>query len=103
MSSKPPFGTADAGTPRPLFQRQVNLCSRDRTRGCAHRMKRQRAAFSGSTTGGDSVNKRKNLVIALAIGAFVAASAAHAEYPERSVRVIVGQSPGGGTDSVARV
>ena len=47
--------------------------------------------------------KRHAIVLAaLCIGAATAASAAEQTYPTRSVRVLVGLAPGGGTDTVGR-
>jgi tripartite-type tricarboxylate transporter receptor subunit TctC len=49
------------------------------------------------------VNLRNVFVAAAGIGAASVSLGARSEYPERAVRVIVGQGPGGGTDTVARL
>jgi tripartite-type tricarboxylate transporter receptor subunit TctC len=49
------------------------------------------------------VNLRNVFVAAAGIGAAFVSFSAHCEYPERAVRVIVGQGPSGGTDTVARI
>src|SRR4051812_34838767 len=53
--------------------------------------------------GGGPMNARTLITAALACGIAVFAFAVRAEYPERSVRVLVGLAPGGGTDTVGRV
>jgi len=45
----------------------------------------------------------RNLAIALALGAVVAAPVAAQNYPTRAVRIIVGYPPGGGVDVAARI
>ena len=49
------------------------------------------------------VKQLKNLARALAVGAAVAATAAHAAYPERPVTIVVPYTPGGAADALARV
>lgn len=49
------------------------------------------------------MNLRKSFIAVAAVSSVLVSGAAYSEYPERAVRVIVGQGPSGGTDTVARI
>ena len=46
---------------------------------------------------------KRAVAVALAIGSFALAAAAHAAYPERPITLVVPWGAGGGTDATARI
>jgi tripartite-type tricarboxylate transporter receptor subunit TctC len=78
------------------------FCPKGRKAGQKNLYNRRCKMFSHTTNGRENMNISKKVAAGVAAASMITGGAALADYPEKPIKIMVGFSAGGGTDTTAR-